>query len=384
MRVFVGEALCCCALDEDGAGFLDVFFFLFGDGLDERVGGAEGDAAEFVDDLHDLFLVDHDAVGFVGEAVDDGVYFGDWCLAVLAPVVVRDEVHGAWSEEGVCGDEVCEAVWFHVQEESAHSSGFELEDAGGVAFLEEFVDSLVVVGESFEVEGVWCVIGWIAVDGFVDVFFGDGFADECFAALDDAECAQTQEVHFEEAHFFACWAVPLGDDFVVLCAGLFVEWADLVEWFCCDDDAGGVYGGVAGLAFEDLTGVDDSFDGWVCVVECFELRFGFECFFECDAEFFWDEFCEFVGFCEWVFEYACYVSDDGACFECSEGDDLRDVAVFSADVVEDVVASVLAEVDIDIGVFCAVGVCESFEEEAVFDGAGVGEAQDVADHCSDA
>ncbi len=75
-----------------------------------------------MDDLHDLLLVDHDAVGFFGESVDDGVELRNRGHAVLAFVVVGDEIHGAGAEEGVGGDEVGQAVGFHLGEELAHAA----------------------------------------------------------------------------------------------------------------------------------------------------------------------------------------------------------------------------------------------------------------------
>src|SRR5690606_3202679 len=64
--------------------------------------------------------------------------------------------------------------------------------------------------------------------------------------------------------------------------------------------------------------------------------------------------------------------------------DLRDVPVLLADVVDDLLPAVLADVDIDVGVLGAVGVGEPLEEQAVLHGAGVGQAQAVADHRADA
>jgi hypothetical protein len=63
---------------------VDDLLLLLADRLDERVRLAQRDAAQLVDDLHDLFLVDHDAVGLIGELIDDGVDLGHVLAAVLA------------------------------------------------------------------------------------------------------------------------------------------------------------------------------------------------------------------------------------------------------------------------------------------------------------
>jgi hypothetical protein len=75
---------------------------------------------------------------------------------VLAPVVVRDQVHRARSEQRVGGDQVLEPVGLHLDQQPAHAARFELEHAGRVAPLEELEDLLVVVrgDEPLQIERV--------------------------------------------------------------------------------------------------------------------------------------------------------------------------------------------------------------------------------------
>jgi hypothetical protein len=63
----------------------------------------------------------------------------------------------------------------------------------------------------------------------------------------------------------------------------------------------------------------------------------------------------------------------------SVGDDLGDVAVFPADVLDDLLAAAFADVHVDIGHFRAVRVHEPLEVQFVAQGVGRGEAQAVAD-----
>ena len=75
-----------------------------------------------------------------------------------------------------------------------------------------------------------------------------------------------------------------------------------------------------------------------------------------------------------------HVLDGGPGLEPPERDDLRHVAVLVADVLDDRGPAVLADVDVDVGVFAAIGVGEALEEQAVLHRAGVGQAEAVADH----
>jgi hypothetical protein len=136
----LGQPLLLRALDELGAFLLDLVVLLLADVLDERVGVAELDAAQAVHDLHDLFLVHHDAVRLGGVRSTISWTLRDLLGAVLAPVVVGDQVHRARAEEGVGGDEVLEPVGLHLDEQPPHAAGFKLEHARRVAAAEHLED----------------------------------------------------------------------------------------------------------------------------------------------------------------------------------------------------------------------------------------------------
>ena len=67
-----------------------------------------------------------------------------------------------------------------------------------------------------------------------------------------------------------------------------------------------------------------------------------------------------------------------------EGDDLGDVlaAVLLRDVLDDLAAAALAEVDVDIGQRHALGVEEALEDQVVLDRIDVGDAQAVGDEAA--
>ena len=162
--LFLGDAVGLCAFDEGGFFLVDDFGGFFADGLDDVVGAAERNVADAVEDAHDLFLVDHDAVGFGEDFVDDGGDGRDGLAAVFAGAVIGDEVHRAGAIEGVGGDEIFEAVGLHLDEEVFHAAGFKLEDALGGAFLEDGFEDEGIGGVDFfnvdaagEQRGIHCV-----------------------------------------------------------------------------------------------------------------------------------------------------------------------------------------------------------------------------------
>ena len=103
-------------------------------------------------DLHDLLLVHHDAVGVGGVLVDDGVDLPHGLAAVLAHDVFGDEVHRAGPEQCVGRDQILDAVRRHVRQQPAHARGFKLEHPRGVAAAEQLEDPLVGVVEAIEIE----------------------------------------------------------------------------------------------------------------------------------------------------------------------------------------------------------------------------------------
>ena len=68
-------------------------------------------------------------------------------------------------------------------------------------------------------------------------------------------------------------------------------------------------------------------------------------------------------------EHAAHVAEHALGLQRAEGDDLPDVvlAVLAGDVLDDLVAAVLAEVDVEVGHRHALGVEEALEEQVVRD-----------------
>ena len=78
------------------------------------------------------------------------------------------------------------------------------------------------------------------------------------------------------------------------------------------------------------------------------------------------------------------VADDGARLHRPERDDLGDVlaAVLAGDVVDDLAAAALAEVDVDVGQRHALGIEEALEDQVVLDRIDVGDPQAVGDEAA--
>ena len=144
-----------------------------------------------------------------------------------------------------------------------------------------------------------------------------------------------------------------------------------------------MHAGIAAETFEAARDGEEFLDVDAFVDEFFDVG-DFYDIVEVDVGAAGDELGDFVGFGDGHAEHAADVFNCGLRSERVERDDLADVAVFVADVVDDFAAAFLADVDVDIGHGGAVGVHEAFEEEIVFEGIDVAEGEDVADEGADA
>ena len=106
-----------------------------------------------------------------------------------------------------------------------------MEDAGGAPAVEEFKGSLIFERDFFDIE----------------IGEGAGLADKILGIINDGEGFQPEEIHLEESEF-------LGGAFGVLCgevAFLKGDGHEVGDVLVCDDDAAGMFTGIAHHALDD-------------------------------------------------------------------------------------------------------------------------------------
>ncbi len=137
------ENACCCllrnaAFRRPGHEYLALFRhflrLLLTHCASQQVSTAQRVSGEHLRDLHHLFLVQNDAVGFLQRRLEVGMQVVDIILVDCMPV--RDEVidharlQRARPEQRDKCDEVIEAIRSHALYEVAHTAGFELKHCG--------------------------------------------------------------------------------------------------------------------------------------------------------------------------------------------------------------------------------------------------------------
>ena len=171
----------------------------------QQVGLAQGVARQLLRNLHDLFLIDDQAVGLTEDHGKGLPQFGVDRLHGLPTglaagvLVVGVSAHRSGPVESTYGRDVLEAVRLHRPQQRPHRSAVELEDAERVTTLHQGVRRGIVEWQILQHHGATCV----AVD-----------VDQ--RVVKDGEVAQTQEVHLDQTQLLAGRIVELGDDRAIL------------------------------------------------------------------------------------------------------------------------------------------------------------------------
>jgi len=292
--------------------------------------------------------------------------------------VVELLVERAGAEERAGGDDVVEARGLHLGHHVGEAFRLHLEDAVGVAAGDELVDRRIVDGD--------LVGGEVGAVGVV-------LAHPLERLVDHGEGLQAQEVELDEPRLLGVVLGELGDEHVALL--VLVDRDVLPERLVGDDHAGGVQAGLPVEPLERHGDVEDVAGGHLALgavglgplahergllVELGQARLDLDALPErlhLALHRLGDELGDAVPLGEGEPHDAHHVADHRAGLERAEGGDLADVllAVLAGDVMDDLVAPVLAEVDVEVGHRHALGVEEALEEEVPADGVEVGDAE---------
>ena len=367
-------AVVLSTVDELGLQLVELGFEFFTHGLAQCVALAACKVGKQAREKHHLLLVHGNAVRVLEVLLHAGNIVLYKSGVVLALNEVGNVVHWAGTVEGVHGNEVLECTWLQFAQVLLHTGRLELECSNGVSLAIELVGLGVVDGNGVDID--------INLEALAYVF-------KCF--LYDRQCLQAKEVHFYKAGL-------LNYTSLVLChkhlfAGLLVLGnayryvvGDIVA---ANDGSTGVYAGVAHVALEHLcilygvaqNGVGRSFGlaqlGYChnCVGKVHLQAVG-KTVGNCLAQF--------VRYVERQFLYACYVLNGELCCHCAVCDNVCHLllSIFLGYPVEHSSASVVVEVDVDIGQRNTVGVKETLEKQVVFYGVYAGNSKGVGYHAA--
>ena len=336
-------------------------------GPTQHVGFSQAVARQSVGDLQHLVLVDDHAQCLGGEFFELGEQVLDGPFPVLSRDVVihHARAQGTGPVEGDDGDELLERGGVQLHHQVRHSRRFHLEDPLGVPGGEHLVGGGIFVGD--------------AVDAKIGV---DGFAHTLFGRRNGGERAQAQEIELDEAHLLHAPHVELAHHFAR--SGVAVEGDGLDQRAGADHHPRRVDGCVTRETLQAARSGEQLGDLAVRIHARPQFLALLQGLVEADPQRLGDQLGNAIHGAVGHAQHAPHIAHGSPRLQLPEGDDLGDaLAVVSLAVVllrhvaDHLLASVHAEVHVDVRHADALWVQEALEDDVVLDGVDPGDAEAV-------
>ena len=349
---------------EDAALLVHLFAIFLAHGPAEQVGPAHGVTRDGPGNLHHLLLIQDDAVGRFQNRLEARVKIVHRSR-VGAVLAVDEGVHhpglqGAGTEQCQHGHQVAEAVGLQAPDQIAHPPGLQLKDTRRLATPQQFIRFRIVHGNLRRTQGIEPVFLPLPIDGLE-------------SAIDDGQGPQAQKVELHQSYRLDIVLVQLAQRTPFR---LDVQRHELRQGTGSNYDTAGMSACVAGNPFELPGQVNEFPHLGIILVESVQF-FVLERLLQGDSQFERDQFGDLVHKSIGQPQGAADIPNNGLGGHGAEGDDLRDPIrpVAIGDVGDHIVATVDAEIDIEIGHGDAFGIEEPLEQQIVFQRIEVGDAK---------
>ncbi len=160
-------------------------YLLFPHHFAQRVGLRHGISSNDVGDLHDLFLVKDDAVGFFEDRLQLGKLIGNLLLSMLAGDKIGNHLHRSRPVGSNQRDDVFDAVRLEIDQQVFHPGAFQLENTVGFPLCEQTVGFFIIERKIVHVN--------------IDMV---GIPDEIHGVLNDRQRLETQKIKFGQPDGF--------------------------------------------------------------------------------------------------------------------------------------------------------------------------------------
>ncbi|MNF44176.1 hypothetical protein D3C84_252820 [compost metagenome] len=336
-------------------------------GSTQHVRTAEGVAGHDLGNLHHLFLIQDDAVSRCQYRLEAFVLvvrvrirqFGAAVLTV-DEVVHHARLQRARTEQCHQCDQVFQAVGLELFDQLLHAPGFKLEHRRGFGFLQQGVGRFVVQRDERDIQRRLVDLGAVTVDGFQ-------------RPVDDRQGPQTEEVELHQTGRFNVVLVELGHQTVT---GLIaIDWREVSQFGRRNNHTTGVFTNVTHNAFELARHFPDFRSFFINLDEVTEDFFLLVGFFQGHADFERNHLRQTIRQAVGLALHPRHVAHHRLGGHGTEGDDLAHgvAAVLLGHVVDHPVATVHAEVDVEVGHGYPFRVEETFEQQVIFQRVEVGD-----------
>ena len=175
----------------------------------QQVSAAKAIARHDLRDLHNLFLVDDDALRFLEDVVNRGMHGFPFALAVLDLAIDRNILHRAGPVQRDQGDDVFDTGRLHPFERIHHAAGFHLKHRHRLGAGIKLVRGLVVQRDGGDIvdQPLGRLEQLCPVGGHMQVT-ARGF-DLVYRVLDDGQGLEAQKVELDQTGLFDPFHVEL-------------------------------------------------------------------------------------------------------------------------------------------------------------------------------
>ncbi len=245
-----------------------------------------------------------------------------------------------------------------------HAARFKLEYRRGFRALQHVEAFLVIQRDRGDIQR------WLAI-------LRPPLVDHLQRPVDDGERTQTKEVELHQSGVFNVAFIKLGDRMFALFIA--VKRRKIGNFGRRDNHPTGVLTGVTGDPFQFARHVDQRLNFFIRFVDFRQLRLGFKRFRQRHPRIGRDQFRDTIDKAVRMPQHAAYVADHRFRRHCTEGDDLRYriTTVHVRYVLDNLVAFLHTEVNVEVRHGDTFRVKETFEQQVKFQRIEVGDFQRV-------
>ncbi len=338
-------------LDENGALLGHFLRLFFAHRPPQQVGTAQRIASQYLGYLHHLLLVDDDPVGARQNRLERRVQVVDGrCRIGVFPgneVVDHARLERTRTKQRNERHQIVEVIRFQTLYQVAHAAGFQLEDRAGAPRAQQLESRTIIERQRTNLErrGPFRTRRVYGLD----------------RPVDDGQCAQPEEIELHQANSLEPVLIELGH-----CRGFAlhaVQRREIDDARRRDHHAAGVLAGIAHEAFQLSREVDKCANIVITLVKGAQFRLTGYRVVQLDLRLGWDQLGDPVGEAVRLPQHPAHIPDDRPGRHGSKRDDLRHpiAPITLPDVVDDAIASLHAEVDVEIGHGDALGIEEALE-----------------------
>ena len=335
--------------------------FLFRHGAPHNVRVPEGVARNLAEDLHDLLLIDHAAVGRAQNRLQQRRCVGHLFRVVAAFDKGGNRIHRSRAVKRDGGNDIVNALRHQIHQHLPHPARLQLKHAGGLARRNQPVGRGIVLRNRFQVKRRLAL------------------ANLLLGVVQDGQVAQGKKIEFQQPQLCHGVHVILRHDCAVRQRQRHVFRNRLVG----NDDTGGVNRHVARHSLQRHGGVDQPFHACRAFIQPFQFR-QLQRHRKRDIRLLRHGARHLVNVAVRHPERPPDVAHGCSGGKRAEGDDLRHVVlpVAPPDVGNHLVPAVVAEININIRHADALGVQEPLKEQVKPQRVDVGNAQRIGNQAA--